>query len=73
MAGSTATSDAHAGHSEGTVSIPLVVGAAALVGIGLTGMTFWLITFQWVLLASVVPLVVGALLLFSRATGPDHA
>jgi len=37
------------------------------------GMTYWLVTFNWVLFASVLPLMGGAYLLFTRATGTDHA
>lgn len=55
------------------MSIPLVIGSAVLVGVGLTGMAYWLITFHWILLASVIPLVSGGLLFFTKATGPDHA
>jgi hypothetical protein len=58
---------------EGSVSVPFVVGAAVLVGVGLTGMAYWLITFHWELLASIVPLAVGGLLLFSKGSGPDQA
>ncbi len=57
----------------GAVSIPLVVGSALLIGIGLLGVAYWLITFRWLYFASLVPLIVGAFLLFTRATGPDHA
>jgi hypothetical protein len=73
MADTTAAAHASAAHSEGSVSIPFVIGAAALIGLGLTGMAFWLITFHWIFLASVIPLAGGGLLLFTRASGPDHA
>jgi hypothetical protein len=58
---------------EGSVSVPIVIGAALLVGIGLAGMAFWLITFRWLYFASLLPLTGGALLLFSRLTGADRA
>lgn len=73
MAEAAASAIVHPEHAERSVSIPLVVGAAVLVGIGLMGMAYWLITFRWVFFASLIPLVGGALLLFSRLTGPDHA
>ena len=50
-----------------------IVGSAVLAGAGLFGMTYWLITLRWLYLGSVVPLIVGAYLLFTRATGPEHA
>jgi hypothetical protein len=58
---------------EGSVSVPIVIGAAILVGIGLAGTAFWLITFHWIFFASLLPLTGGALLLFSRLTGADRA
>ncbi len=58
---------------EGSVSVPIVLGAALLVGVGLAGMAFWLITFRWIYFASLVPLVAGGLLLFSRFSGADRA
>jgi len=68
------TAGGHAGPTDdGSVSIPFVVLASVLVGLGITGLAYWLITFQWILLASVVPLAGGGLLFFTRATGPDHA
>jgi Na+/proline symporter len=72
MSETTSTAAATA-HSSGKVSVPLVIGSAVLVGIGLTGMAYWLITFHWILLASVLPLATGGLLFFTKATGPDHA
>ncbi|HTP54165.1 MAG TPA: hypothetical protein VML94_04260 [Thermoplasmata archaeon] len=73
MSAPTATAHAPEHPSEGTVSVPLVVGSALLVGVGLTGMAYWLITFHWIFLASVLPLAAGGLLFFTKATGPDHA
>jgi hypothetical protein len=73
MAEPTAVRGALADRSGGSAFVLWVVGAAVLVGIGLTGLAFWLITFHWVYLASVLPLAGGGLLLFSRRTGPDHA
>ncbi|HYA57490.1 MAG TPA: hypothetical protein VEH57_03380 [Thermoplasmata archaeon] len=64
---------AHPAAEHGSVSIPILVLAAVLVGLGLLGMAYWLITFQWALLASVIPLALGGLLLFTPRTGPDRA
>lgn len=73
MEASTASGERPTTHSAGSVSIPFTIGAAVLVGLGMTGMAYWLITFHWILLASLIPLIGGGLLLFSRFTGPDHA
>jgi len=56
-----------------TVSVPYLVLAAALAGVGLFGMALWLVTFNWLYFASVIPLVLGAYMLFTRGTGPDRA
>jgi hypothetical protein len=59
---------------EGSVSVPIVVGAALLIGLGLTSMAYWLITsFHWIYFAGVVPLAGGGYLLFTRFTGADRA
>ncbi len=50
-----------------------IVVASVLVGAGVTGLAYWLITFEWVLLASALLLLAGGLLFFSPLTGPDHA
>jgi len=55
------------------ISIPFVVLAAVLCGLGLLSLSYWLITFTWVLLAGVVPLAVGAYMLFTPRAGWDHA
>lgn len=62
-----------AGTPTGTVSIGLVVLTALLIGAGLLGTAYWLITFRWLYFLSLVPLSVGAYLLFTRATGSEHA
>lgn len=51
----------------------VIIAAAILCGVGITGMVYWLITFQWVYFAFVIFLAAGALLFFTQATGPDHA
>jgi 4-hydroxybenzoate polyprenyltransferase len=58
---------------EGEVSVPLVVLSAALIGLGLFGTAYWLVTLNWLYFASLIPLILGAYLLFTRATGADHA
>lgn len=57
----------------GATLVLTIIGAAVLSGIGIMGMIYWLVTFRWILFLSVIPVVLGAYLLFTRATGPDHA
>jgi len=64
---------AHRAESHGAVSVPMVVGSAVLAGVGLLGMFYWLLTFRWLYFTSLAALVLGAYLLFTRATGPDRA
>jgi hypothetical protein len=60
-------------NAAGSVSIPYLLLAALLCGVGLFGMAFWLVTQNWLYFASLIPLVLGAVMLFMRGTGPDHA
>jgi len=55
------------------LSVPYLILSAVLVGVGLSGMAYWLVTFEWLYFASVIPLVLGAYMLFTRGTGPDRA
>lgn len=67
---------AEASHAEGTVSgvsVPLVVASALLIGLGLFGMAYFFLTSNLLYFAALIPLLAGAILLFTRATGPDHA
>jgi hypothetical protein len=65
----------HAGASASAtgVSVPFLVLSAVLCGIGLAGMAYWLVTFNWLYFAALIPLVLGAYMLFTRGTGPDRA
>jgi len=56
-----------------SLSVPFLVLATVLIGVGMFGMAYWLVTFQWVYFASVIPLALGAYMLFTRGTGPDRA
>lgn len=74
MAEFRSSGESHAHEAgEGSLSVPFVLLAAALCGVGLFGMSYWLVTFYWPTFLSVVPLALGAWLLFSRGTGPDRA
>lgn len=59
--------------SRGRASIPFVILASLLCGVGLFGLSYWLVTQDWLYFASLIPLILGAYLLFTRGTGPDHA
>ncbi len=59
--------------STGTLSIPFLVVAAVLCGVGLFGLSYWLLTQNWIAFASLLPLFLGAYMLFLRGTGPDRA
>jgi len=55
------------------ISVPWVVLSAVLCGLGILSLSYWLITFTWILLGGVVPLAVGAYMFFSPRAGWDHA
>jgi len=73
MESSAVASTEHGGEPAGLVLTLTVIGSAVLAGVGLLGVFYWLITFRWLYFASFAPLIVGAYLLFTRATGADHA
>ncbi len=64
---------APADSSEGSISIPYIVLASLLCGLGLFGIAYWLVTLNWIYFASLIPLIGGAVMLFLRGSGPDHA
>jgi membrane-bound ClpP family serine protease len=57
----------------GTISIPWVIAAAVLVGVGLLILLYFLLSFNWLYLVGVAPVVVGGMMLFDRRAGPDHS
>lgn len=68
-----AAAAAEAPGASSSVSVPWVVLTGVLIGIGLIGTAYWLLTFSWLLFLSLAPLSAGAVLLFTRATGAEHA
>jgi len=64
---------AHLAASTRPATVLAIVGSAVLAGVGLLGTMYWLLTQRWLYFASLAPLVAGAYLLFTRATGPDRA
>lgn len=63
----------HAGSEIAHVSVPWIVCAAVLCGIGLFLLSYWLTYFYWPAFSGAAFVLVGALLLFNRRTGLDHA
>jgi len=63
----------HRTRPSGALLVLTIVGSAVLAGAGMLGTFYWLITFRWLYFLSLAPLIVGAYLLFTRATGVDHA
>jgi len=55
------------------VSVPWVVLAAVLCGVGIFLIIYWLIYFVWPAFSGVVFVLAGAFLLFNRRTGLDRA
>ncbi len=70
LAGSHATIDPSAAR---TISIPWVVLAALLCGLGLFTVAYWLLTGNWLYFAGLLALIAGALMLFHPRSGLDHA
>ena len=68
-----ASARAHSDDSTGRISVIVLIGAALLIGLGLLGVASWLIWFNWLDFLAIVPLILGAYLLFTRGTGPDRA
>jgi hypothetical protein len=55
------------------ISIPFVTLAAILIGVGVLGIAYFLITFDLLYLGGVVALLAGGLMLFHPLAGADHA
>jgi hypothetical protein len=65
---------AHHGHPGiGARLVLTIIGATVLACGGLMALFYWLITFRWLYFLGLIPFGFGAWLLFTRATGPDHA
>jgi Na+/proline symporter len=73
MSGASVVERANVESTSDRVSVPLVVVAAILCGLGLLGTAYWLVTLNWILFPSILLVALGAYLLFTRATGPERA
>ena len=63
----------HAHHVSSPISVPWVVLASVLCGVGLLSVWEWLTTFAWVYFAGPLLVLAGFLLLFSDRAGLDRA
>ncbi len=59
--------------SAGSISVPWVILAAVLFGIGWFLTALWLLYFQWIYFSGLGFLVVSGVMLFSQRAGIDHA
>jgi len=67
-------SPTRASHAPNSISIPWVVAAAILSGVGVFLVLTWLITsFDWIYFVGVVPAGAGALMFFDERAGSSHA
>lgn len=70
MAGYASSSHASA---KSPVSIPWVILASLLAGIGIFSMVLWLYTFQWIYFGGILPIITGTLMMFDRRAGANSA
>ena len=63
---------AHAA-TKSAISIPFVVLAAFLIGVGVLAMAYFMVTFDLLYLGGIVALMAGGLMLFHPLAGADHA
>jgi type IV secretory pathway TrbL component len=74
MSDGAAHSSASHGHgAPNTISIPWVVLASVLMGIGVLMLALWLVTFNFLLFTGSLVLLAGFLMIFSPRMGSDHA
>ncbi|MGD0719280.1 MAG: hypothetical protein ABSA15_06870 [Thermoplasmata archaeon] len=61
------------GTATSRISIPWVIFAALLCGIGLFLLSYWLTYFYWPAFSGAAFVIIGGVLLFNRRTGIDRA
>ena len=66
---------AHSEHAvtKSPISIPWVIVASLLAGLGVFSMVLWLYTFQWIYFGGILPILTGTLMMFDRRAGADSA
>jgi cytochrome c biogenesis factor len=55
------------------ISLPFVVLASLLMGLGIFAMAIWLVTLNWIWFGGILPILTGALMLFDRRAGAESA
>jgi hypothetical protein len=63
----------HSAHLKSPISVPYLLAAAALIGVGLACASLWIVLFNWLLFLGFAPLALGAFMLFSPRAGADRA
>jgi membrane-bound ClpP family serine protease len=60
-------------HERSPISVGWVILAAVLIGIGLTLLAYFFLTFNLLYFVGIAPCVIGGLMLFDRRAGLDSA
>jgi hypothetical protein len=68
---SSPAGEAH--HAVSPISVPWVVLASLVCGVGIFLVWFWLETFNWIFFPGIVAVIVGAMMFMSDRAGLDHA
>ncbi|MCI4321660.1 MAG: hypothetical protein L3K18_06170 [Thermoplasmata archaeon] len=63
----------HGIHAPNSISIPWVLAASLLMGLGVFLISAWIITFDYLYFVGFVVLAVGFLMTFDQRMGSDHA
>lgn len=64
---------ARAGSTPRSLSLPFLLAAAAIIGVGVMVFTEFMLTFDLVYLSSVLLFLLGGLMLFHPLSGPDRS
>ncbi|MCI4364325.1 MAG: hypothetical protein L3K13_08560 [Thermoplasmata archaeon] len=56
----------------GSISIPYVIGAALMMGLGLFLIASWVLTFNWIYFPGVALAALGFLMILHPLAGSDH-
>jgi membrane-bound ClpP family serine protease len=71
--GYSARPAAHGTPGSDTLSLPWVVGASLLMGLGLFLLSVWLVTFDLLYFSGAAAVVIGALMILDPRMGADHS
>ena len=72
VAGATAHGG-HGSHAPNSISIPWVLAASLLMGLGIFLISAWIVTFDYLYFVGFVVLAGGFLMTFDQRMGSDHA